>query len=66
MSMCACYVSTPYVFPVLQAGMAFAICNIGGRLMAIAAPIVAEVEIPLPMEIYSVMALIGLVLCLFV
>jgi len=34
--------------------------------MAIAAPIVAEVEIPLPMEIYSVMALIGLVLCLFV
>lgn len=46
--------------------MAFAICNVGGRLMAVASPLVAEKAIPLPMETFCVMALIGLVLSLFV
>lgn len=31
MAMCACYVSTPYIFPVLLSGTAFGICNIFGR-----------------------------------
>ena len=66
MAMCGCYVSTPYVFPVLQAGLAFGICNIGGRLMAVVSPLVAEMDIPVPMEIFSIASLIGLVLSLFV
>ena len=66
MSMCACYVSTPYVFPVMQAGLAFGICNIGGRLFSIASPYVAEIKIPTPMICFSIMSIIGLILCLFV
>ena len=66
MSMCACYVSTPYVFPVMQAGTAFGICNSFGRFFSIIAPFAAETEIPLPMEIFSVLNVIGLICSLFV
>ena len=66
MSMCACYVSTPFIFPVVLAGTAFGICNIFGRFFAIGAPYVAEVPIPIPMEAFTIMALIGAVFCLFV
>mmetsp|Transcript_19198 Transcript_19198/g.26007 ORF Transcript_19198/g.26007 Transcript_19198/m.26007 type:complete len:185 (+) Transcript_19198:1434-1988(+) len=66
MTMCACYVSTPFVFPVMSAGLAFAICNIFGRLFSTAAPYAAELKIPLPMELFTVMAIIGLLLCLLV
>ncbi len=66
MTMCACYVSTPYVFPVMQAGTAFGICNAFGRGFAITAPYVAELDIPLPMELFTVMNIIGLCLCLIV
>ena len=31
MSMCCCYVSTPWVFPLLVCGTAFGICNLFGR-----------------------------------
>ena len=66
MSMCACYVSTPYIFPVLLSGTAFGICNIFGRFFAIAAPYVAETAIPFPMEVFSVLSLLGMVVCLFI
>ena len=66
MSLCACYVSTPYIFPVMSAGLAFGVCNIGGRLFSIASPYVAELKIPLPMTLFSIMSCIGLVLCLFI
>lgn len=66
MAMCACYVSTPYIFPVLLSGTAFGICNTFGRFFAILAPFIAERKIPLPMEIFSVLSLIGLVLSLFI
>lgn len=38
MSMCACYISTPYIFPILFAGTAFGICNAFGRAAAVLAP----------------------------
>ena len=66
MSMCSCYVSTPYIFPVILSGTAFGICNVFGRAFSIATSYVAEAAIPFPMESFSVMALIGLVCCLFV
>ena len=66
MSMCACYVSTPYVFPVMSAGTAFGICNTFGRLFSIGAPYVAELNIPVPMECFTVMNIIGLCVCLLV
>ena len=66
MSMCACYVSTPFIFPVVLSGTAFGICNIFGRFFAIAAPLVAEFDIPLPMEIFTAFSFAGCILCLFV
>ena len=65
MAMCGCYVSTPFIFPILLSGTAFGICNIFGRFFAIASPYIAEFKVPLPMEIFSIMALVGLVICLF-
>ena len=66
MAMCACYVSTPYIFPILLSGTAFGICNIFGRFFAISAPYIAETAIPFPMEIFSVLALVGMIVCLFI
>jgi len=66
MAMCACYVSTPFVFPVMQSGTAFGICNSFGRFFAIVSPFAAELDIPLPMEIFSLLNIVGIVCCLFV
>jgi hypothetical protein len=66
MSMCACYVSTPFVFPVVLSGTAFGICNIFGRFFAIGTAFVAEWEIPLPMELFTAFSIAGAILCLFV
>ena len=66
MAMCACYVSTPYIFPVMLAGTAFGVCNSFGRFFSIAAPYIAEIKIPLPMEIFSVLSLLGMFVCLFI
>ena len=66
MSMCACYVSTPYVFPVVLSGTAFGICNTFGRFFGIAAPYMAEVDVPYPMEVFTAFTLAGLLVCLFI
>lgn len=66
MAMCACYVSTPYIFPVMLAGTAFGVCNSFGRFFSMTAPFIAEFEIPLPMEIFTVLSIIGMVFCLFI
>lgn len=66
MAMCACYVSTPFIFPVVLSGTAFGICNVFGRFFAIGAPILAEKKIPLPMEVFSLLSIAGIVCCLFI
>ena len=66
MAMCSCYVSTPYIFPVVLAGTAFGICNTFGRFFSMTSPFIAEFEIPLPMEIFTILSLIGMVICLFI
>ena len=38
MCQCACYVSTPFIFPIRLAGTAFGICNAFGRAAAVLAP----------------------------
>ena len=65
MSMCCCYVSTPWVFPILVCGTAFGICNLFGRFTQAAGPIIAELEIPKPMEAFSGIAVIGLIGSIF-
>jgi hypothetical protein len=60
MSTCCSYVSTPILFPVHIASTAFGITNFVGRLFGMLAPIIAEWESPLPMEIVSVVAIISI------
>ena len=66
MSMCACYISTPFIFPVVIAGTAFGICNLFGRFFGIGSGYGAELTIPRPMEIFCVLSLIGLVVSPFI
>jgi len=64
MAMCVCYVSTPFLFPVLLCGTAFGICNLIGRTMALSASVIVELDIPLPMEIFTAIAVISIVVSL--
>ena len=66
MALCACYVSTPYIFPVVLSGTAFGICNLFARCIVISAPFVTEMEIPFPMEVFSCVAIVGILGSLFV
>ena len=65
-SMCACYVSTPFIFPVVLSGTAFGICNVFSRFFCILSPLVAEIDIPFPMEVFSALSLAGCFFCLFI
>lgn len=66
MTMCVCYIATPWLFPVLLCGTAFGICNLFGRFAQAGAPIMAELEIPLPMELFTGVAAAGLVASFFI
>jgi MFS family permease len=66
MVQCVCYIATPWLFPVLLCGTAFGICNLFGRFSQAAAPILAELEIPLPMEVFTAISAVGLVASFFV
>lgn len=66
MAMCACYVSTPFIFPVTMCGTAFGICNIFGRFFAIGGPFIAEMNKPLPIAIFDVFTIIALVFAFFI
>ena len=66
MAVCACYVSTPFVFPTKLCGTAFGICNCFARFVSIASPMIAEKEIPIPMSVFSVFTLISIIVCLLV
>ena len=66
MTMCVCYIATPFLFPILICGTAFGICNLFGRFSQAAAPIMAEFEIPLQMELFTAVAAAGLIASFFV
>jgi hypothetical protein len=60
MSLCCSYISTPILFPIHLASTAFGVTNFVGRIFGMAAPVIAEWNNPLPMEICSVIALISI------
>ena len=66
MAQCTCFIATPWLFPIQVNATAFGICNLVGRLFALAAPIVAEFESPLPMMIFSVACAISILLSFFI
>lgn len=41
---CTCYIATPWVFPLIMCGTAFAICNVFGRIGQATASFISEME----------------------
>ena len=66
MCMCACYISTPFVFPILLGGTAFAICNAAARFSSIGAPTIVEMDGAAPMIIFSALSIAGIISSIFV
>lgn len=51
-----CYLANAQIFPAIFAGTAFGFCNIGAKLATILAPMIAEVNPPAPMIIFTISA----------
>ncbi len=54
-----CYLANSTIFPAIYAGTAFGFCNAGAKMSTILSPLFAEVEPPIPMIIFVVIAGIG-------
>jgi nitrate/nitrite transporter NarK len=61
-----CYLANSIIFPAIFAGTAFGLCNIGAKVSTILSPMLAEVEAPIPMIVFSIIALIASVVSLFI
>lgn len=66
MCQCCCFIATPWLFPTSINATAFGICNLVGRMFAVLAPMIAELEAPLPMEIFTGMTLISIFVSLLI
>ena len=54
-----CYMANATIFPAIFAGTAFGFCNAGAKIATIISPLLAEVDPPLPMITFVVVAGIG-------
>jgi hypothetical protein len=54
-----CYLGNSFLFPAIFAGTAFGFCNAGAKISTILAPMLAEVNPPLPMIILSILTGLG-------
>jgi hypothetical protein len=61
-----CYLANAQIFPAIFAGTAFGFCNIGAKLATILAPLIAEVDAPTPMIIFTITAAVGGILSLMI
>lgn len=48
-----CYLTNSSLFPSIYAGTAFGVCNLGAKIVAIFAPMVAELDKPIPMSLFA-------------
>jgi hypothetical protein len=53
-SLSLCYLITSEYFPIIYSSSVFGVCNVFSRIIAIFAPLIAEMEPPLPMAIYVI------------
>ena len=60
------YLIMPQLFPTYLCGTAFGICNVVARFSTIFSPIIAELNSPMPMLIYSFTSVGALVASLFI
>lgn len=54
------YISTPFLFPTKVCGTAFGVIKLVGAVVSVAAPVVAELDIPIPMSVFSIGSLISI------
>ena len=54
-----CYLGNSFLFPSIFAGTTFGFCNAGAKLATIIAPMLAEVEAPIPMIVNSILSFMG-------
>ena len=59
------FIANSQIFPAVFAGTAMGICNVGAKLATIFSPYLAEEDPPLPMIVFTIIALIASVLSLF-
>lgn len=59
-AMAMCYLANAGIFPAIFAGTAFGMCNIGAKFFTIFAPMLAEVEKPVPMITFSITSAIAI------
>lgn len=59
------YYATPQMFPTETCSTAFGICNVFARFISILSPLVAELPEPVPMTVFSVVAIVSAVLPAF-
>jgi hypothetical protein len=60
------YLAMPLLFPAIFCSTAFGVCNIFARIATVIAPELAEVPKPLPMLIFTIIAVAALVSSLFI
>jgi len=61
-----CFFANSQIFPAIFAGTAFGICNAGAKIATIASPYMAEVDPPVPMIVFSILAFAGAALSLLI
>ena len=61
-----CYLANAQIFPAIFSGTAFGICNIGAKLATIFAPLVAEVDPPIPMILFTCTAFLAGIISFFI
>ena len=61
-----CYLANAQIFPAIFAGTAFGICNIGAKGTTILAPLIAEVDPPVPMILFVITAGLACALSFFI
>lgn len=61
MTLDTCYLANAILFPAIFAGTAFGICNIGAKFASIISPMLAEVDAPVPMIVFTSVSFVALI-----
>jgi len=61
-----CYLGNSLLFPAIFAGTAFGICNVGAKTATILSPLLAEIEAPIPMIVFTSIGIVAIGLTQFI
>ncbi len=56
-----CYLANAMLFPAIFAGTAFGICNVGAKFASTISPMLAELEAPVPMIVFTCVSFLALI-----